>query len=299
MISTNCSNCGKTNHSIKSCDEPITSVGIVCFKLNQSLYNIFIQNLQYISYYDMNNIVLDNINKFNKYNDNIEFLLVKRRNSLNYIDFIRGKYDIVNKEHIINMCSYMSKDEIKLIQTKDFTYLWNNLWLKNANKKKYLEEMNLSKIKFNHLKITNFFNKINSIYETTEWEIPKGKKKQNETNLNCAIREFKEETTINNTDYTILNCLDPIHDLFIGTNSKPYRHIFYNSIIRPDIDDIEYSNNEIDMVQWCKWSELNDYIRPYNSSKINILTSIFLFIINICEDNQFKNKTGFNINVDL
>jgi len=178
----------------------------------------------------------------------------------------------------------MSSAEIEMIKTKDFNNLWCELWLKNAYKKKYLEEMKLSNIKFNHLKNSGILDKIKTNFTSTEWEIPKGRKNSNETNLKCAIREFKEETSLKPDDYHIISCLDPIHDLFIGTNNKEYKHIFYTSIANPDINNIDVYNNEISEVRWCKWSELNDLIRPYNNNKINILTSIFLFILNICEN---------------
>jgi 8-oxo-dGTP pyrophosphatase MutT (NUDIX family) len=226
---------------------------------------------------------MDNIHKFNEYNNSIKFLLVNRRNSLNYIDFIRGKYDIQNTAHINNMCNLMSVDEVNMIKTENFNNLWYNLWLKNSYKKKYLEEMNLSKIKFNHLRETGVLNNIESKYSSTEWEIPKGKKNTNETNLQCAIRELKEETSLSNNSYTILSCLDPIHDTFIGTNNKEYKHIFYTAILDEDNISDDYKNNEISEIKWCKWSELNDLIRPYNNNKINILTNLFLFILNICE----------------
>jgi ADP-ribose pyrophosphatase YjhB (NUDIX family) len=281
----------------KKFDEIATSVGIICIKLDESIHDKFINNIKNISYYDVNNFIIDNIHKFNQYNNLIKFLLVRRRNSLNYIDFIRGKYDIQNIDNINTMFSYMSKDEIDLIKTKDFNYLWSNLWKKNAFKKKYLEEMNLSKIKFNHLKITGKLNNINSEYDTTEWEIPKGKKKTNETNLNCAIREFCEETSYDNNKYIIINCIDPIHDIFMGTNNKEYRHIFYTALVNSDINDqIEYSNNEIDIVKWCNWEEINNIIRPYSKSKLNILTSVFLFILNICENNNDYNN-DYNLKV--
>lgn len=301
MITSNCSNCGKHGHALKNCNEPITSVGIVCFKLDKMIFNKFIKNLENISYYDLNHIMMDNIHKFNQYNNSIKFLLVKRRHSLNYIDFIRGKYDINNLESIRLMCSYMSSDEIELIQNKDFNYLWTNLWMKNAHKKKYLEELNQSKLKFENLKNNGFFDTIETIYESTEWEIPKGRKITSEKNLNCAIREFKEETSFDTTSYQLINSVDPIHDVFIGTNGKEYRHIFYTSLFTSDIEDITYHNNEIDMVKWYKWSELNELFRSYNSNKINILTNIFLFIINICEANnyQFKNKSSNTINVNI
>ncbi len=271
---------------INNQEEPLTSVGIICIKLDKSIYKKFINNLSSVSYYNLNNIVMNNIHKFKEYNDLISFMLVNRRHSLNYIDFIRGKYNINNINEINTMCSYMSTDEISLIKTDDFNNLWKNLWLKNAYKKKYLEEMNLSKIKFNHLKKMGLLDNIKSEYLSTEWEIPKGRKNSNETNLQCAIREFNEETSLTLNDYNIISCLDPIHDLFIGTNNKEYKHIFYTSVLNIDKDDNEYinfKNNEIDKIKWCKWSDLTEIIRPYNSNKINILTNIFLFILNICE----------------
>jgi 8-oxo-dGTP pyrophosphatase MutT (NUDIX family) len=280
-----CTNCGKQNHTNKNCSEPMSSIGIVCIKLDNVLYNTFIKNLQKISYYNLNNIIMNNIHKFNKYNDSIKFLLVNRRNSLNYIDFIRGKYNINDIDNINKMCSYMSSNEINMIKNKDFNILWSELWLKNAFKKKYLEEMKLSKIKFNYLKNLGILDNIKSEYNSTEWEIPKGRKNLNETNLKCAIREFKEETYLSTDDYTIISCLDPIHDIFIGTNDKEYRHIFYTALYNNNINnnDIIYKNNEIEEIRWCSWSELNELIRPYNNNKINILTNIFLFILNICE----------------
>ena len=70
---------------------------------------------------------------------------------------------------------------------------------------------------------------------------------------------------------------------------KEYRHIFYTSVYN-DTNDIyiNHNNNEIDMVSWCGWNELNNLFRPYNINKINILTRIFLFIINICESYNYN-----------
>lgn len=260
-----------------------TSVGIICIKLDKTIEKKFKKNIQSISYYDLNTIIIDNIHKFNEYNNSIKFLLVNRRHSLNYIDFIRGNYNINELDKINKICALMSIDEINMIKNNNFNTLWYNLWLKNSYKKKYLEEMNSSKNKFNHLKDIGFIDSINSEYSSTEWEIPKGRKNSNETNLQCAIREFQEETSLSNKEYNIISCLDPIHDIFIGTNNKEYKHIFYTGLYENNNEIINYKNNEIEEIRWCKWSELNDLIRPYNKNKINILTNIFLFILNICE----------------
>ncbi len=260
-----------------------TSIGIICYKLDNIIYNTFMNNLESISNYDINNLVCKNTDKLKIYDNYIKFLLVKRRNSLNYIDFIRGKYNVNEVDNIHNMFSYMSKDEIEQIKNNNFNKLWSDLWLKNAYKKKYLDEMRTSQSKFNYLKSINFFQNITSEYTTTEWEIPKGGRKNNETNIKCAIREFNEETSLDIVNYKIINTINPIHDIFVGTNNKEYRHIFYTAICNNNVDEnINHSNNEIDTVKWCSLSELNNLIRPYNNSKLTILTCIFLFIINMC-----------------
>ena len=59
-----CNNCGKSGHLFHQCKLPITSIGIILFRINQN---------------------------------NIELLLVCRKNSLGFVDFMRGKYNIYNK----------------------------------------------------------------------------------------------------------------------------------------------------------------------------------------------------------
>ncbi len=109
-----------------------TSVGIICIKLDKSIKQVFKKKIESFSYYDLNTIIIDNIHKFNEYNNSIKFLLVNRRHSLNYIDFIRGNYNINDTDKINNMCSLMSSDEINMIKNNNFATLWYNLWLKNA-----------------------------------------------------------------------------------------------------------------------------------------------------------------------
>ena len=221
-----CSNCNKIGHIIKHCSEPITSIGIFCFKLNNYLEKKFNDNIKNINYYDFdnnNNLNISNILKFNKYNTMIQFLLVRRKHSLNYIDFIRGKYDTSDYYMILNMFNHMSKNEVNNIKTMTFDDLWNNLWNKTANNKLYNKERKEAYHKFTHITNEETLNKlINECnpYDMTEWEIPKGRRDISEKNLDCAIREFNEETALSRVDYNILNCIDTIHDNFICTNNK-------------------------------------------------------------------------------
>ena len=53
-----------------------TSVGIICIKLDKSIEQTFKKKLESVSYYDLNTIIMDNIHKFNEYNNSIRW---KRR----------------------------------------------------------------------------------------------------------------------------------------------------------------------------------------------------------------------------
>ena len=138
-----CSNCNKYGHSNKECSEPITSAGIICLDIHDNLKNNMLKNdidliSEDIGLYNYQR--LSNINKIKKYKDKISFLLVQRKHSLNYINFIRGIYDENDYNQIEKIFSLMSNNEIKTIHKNDFDYLWNNLWEKTA-KKEWIEKI--------------------------------------------------------------------------------------------------------------------------------------------------------------
>tara|TARA_B100001121_G_scaffold308569_1_gene332986 strand:+ start:3119 stop:4039 length:921 start_codon:yes stop_codon:yes gene_type:complete len=292
-----CSNCNKYGHSNKECNEPITSAGIICLDIHDNLKNIMLKNDVDIISDDIalfNYQRLSNINKIKKYKDKIRFLLVQRKHSLNYINFLRGIYDENDYNQLKKIFSLMSNNEIETIKNNNFDYLWNNLWNKTAKKKIYQKEYNESKKKFIKIEKLGYINKlfnIGSEYNSPEWEFPKGRKNVNESNYECAIREFYEETGIDKDNYYLLNNVNSIHDDFIGTNNMNYKHIFYLSIIK-NKDIVNYYNsniksqNEISDIQWYTWADALRIFRPYYLNKVNIINKLFLFFINLCEDNN-------------
>ena len=72
-----CNNCGKIGHLFHQCKIPITSIGIIAFRI-----------------------------KDNK----IEYLLIRRKDSISFVDFLRGKYNLNNKYYILKLISRMTKD---------------------------------------------------------------------------------------------------------------------------------------------------------------------------------------------
>ena len=116
-----CNNCGKPGHVYHQCKMPIISIGTIVFKKTKS--------------------------------DTIEFLMIRRKHSLGFMDFMRGKYSIYNKEYIMNLMREMTNEEKKMIIENDFLKLWTFLWNKNNISNQYKEEQQVSEEKFNALKI--------------------------------------------------------------------------------------------------------------------------------------------------
>ena len=158
-----CSNCGKYGHIPKKCTEPITSLGVINISIDglNFDYNSFLKfvNEKYIEIDDYNFSRIDNIEKLDKYKNNIKFLLIERKHSLAYIEFIRGKYDVnkftskkskneitqndstfIIKNDLYKLFQNMCPKEIEDIKKLDFDLLWNNLWKKTSKKKIFQKE---------------------------------------------------------------------------------------------------------------------------------------------------------------
>ena len=254
--------------------------------------------------------------KFCYYRDKIKFLMVSRRFSLGFIEFIRGKYDPSDSKGIINLFEQMTTDEIKYLSSNDYdTILYHFLNRTDENKEvvlnkiyegKYSAEYCESKVKFNLLMNSeedvdnnipwnmNFYTKyIKPKWTKPEWGFPKGRRdKKAEENLTCACREFEEETGYKKDEYTVLNKIEPIEEKLIGTNGVNYKHVYYlamtSDVKNTALSQLDYY--EIGDVKWLTYDEAMMHIRPYHVDKRKILTRVYLFILNhlIHYDNQFE-----------
>jgi len=249
-----CSNCGKYGHNYRRCLAPIISLGIIIFK---------------------------------KENGKLKYLMIQRKDTLGFVEFMRGKYNLDNVKYIHKLFEIMTIKERNLILENDFISLWNTLWL-NKNNRHFHNEYDSSKEKFNTLK-KGFYNKnklvnLESINKETpekytgpEWGFPKGRRNLKETDIECAKREFSEETGIEEKDYTILH-IKPFSESFMGTNNIRYKHIYYIAEAKETLgNDIEIDKNnffqmsEIGNIEWVTFIDALKKIRPYNIEKKNML----------------------------
>lgn len=280
-----CHNCGSYFHKSKDCTEPITSNGLILVKLP---YYKKITLPDYINIKSYNSNNLGNLSKIKKYNNKIKFLLVRRKHSLNYIEFIRGKYSI-EKDKLINMFKLMSPDEISKISIYKFKKLWEDVWKDKSWSASFQNEYKDSEAKFNQLKKDNLFQylttKLIPEYNYPEWGFPKGRRENTETNLECGVREFCEETSLQKDNFTIINNLAPINEVFTGTNNKNYKSTFYVATLNKNKYEFNIDSNlETGDIGFFTVTQAINMFRDYHSERVKIIENVFLFLVNILEN---------------
>ena len=261
-----CNNCGNYGHSYANCRHPILSYGIILYNYNES-------GVPYI-------------------------VLVERKDSLSYIEFLRGKYkSIYDTEYIELLFSRFSKEELEKIDKYDFDTLWNKLWIHTETinpriKREYKKSKNdFYKLKQGYKKgettinIKYLINKVNTIYISNEWEIPKGRRKMYENNRACAIREFYEETNVDPSLFKLYKNIIPIVEEYIGINKVRYKHVYYIGIIDKKCELIIDKGNkdqytEIKDINWCSKEECLKNIREYDETKRTIIINFFEYLEN-------------------
>jgi hypothetical protein len=285
-----CTNCNKKGHIYKSCLEPVISNGII---------GIYIENLKKENIDDLENFLSINLNnnfKYKKLNNkskissnNIKFLMIQRKNSLGYLEFMRGRYDVNNNQNINYIFEQMTQNEITDILTKEFDLLWNDLWDENNIKNKnHYKEYITSKQKFYELKLnkTDFINNLKPKFSFNEWGFPKGRRELYESDIICAIREFEEETNIKENMYNLLESCNKIKENLVGTNGINYLHNYYLAILNSEkINNIDTKNREIGNIQFMSLEECIDTIRPYHINKIKIIKLLNELINEYLENN--------------
>ena len=119
------------------------------------------------------------------------------------------------------------------------------------------------------------------VYLEPEWGFPKGRRNIKESDRDCALREFEEESGYEDGQYKIIEEIDPEDELFSGTNNIRYKHIYYigESIVNVplSINKDNFSQvSEIRTIKWFTYNEAVDIIRPYNNEKKDTLIELMI-----------------------
>ena len=259
MIKNNiCNNCGKQGHLFHQCKLPIISYGIILFRYSEK---------------------------------GIQYLMIRRKNTFGYIDFLRGKYSQYNLNQVKLFLNEMSIKEREQIINSNFETLWNNMWgIDNSVKleHQYKAEIISSQKKYESLKvgiqmylnteivtINTLIDNCTTKWEEPEWEFPKGRKNYHEKDLDCALREFEEETGLSSNNFKVIENVIPLEEIFVGSNYKSYKHKYFLAYTENITDNLtNYQQTEVSKLDWKTLEECLDVIRPYSLEKKQLIINI-------------------------
>jgi 8-oxo-dGTP pyrophosphatase MutT (NUDIX family) len=211
--------------------------------------------------------------------------MIRRKDSFGFIDFIRGKYSPYNIFQVQNIINEMSLTEKNKILTESFDELWLNMW-GNSNNIQYKNEEVTSSKKMETIKngiiindefitLKDIVDKSLTTWNETEWEFPKGRRNHKEKDLDCALREFEEETGISKEKITVVENILPFEEIFIGTNHKSYKHKYFLAYMNETEEILDnFQVTEVSKIEWKTIDNCLESIRPYNLEKMKLITNI-------------------------
>lgn len=163
--------------------------------------------------------------RFNHKKHTTEVLFVKKRCTYWYTTFVLGRYNVKDDKRLLYMLSRMTPEEKLVILTMNFRIIWDHNWQTHNYNPKFVRKpliqpdsyesrefkfKDLIKDHGNHLRLLISQSKNRPLI----WEIPKGRKINNaENDVECAVREFREETNIIKEQY-----------MFVPINPMTYSH---------------------------------------------------------------------------
>jgi 8-oxo-dGTP pyrophosphatase MutT (NUDIX family) len=249
-----CNNCNRTNHLYNNCRAPITSIGIIAFRSGHH---------------------------------GPEFLMIRRRDSFGFVDFVRGKYSLNDEVYIQRIIDEMTIYEKENLVRLTFEQLWKLLWGEYTRGSQYKNEESISCEKYCQIvagirtkdgkrkTLQQFINDSPTRWLETEWGFPKGRRNYNEKDLTCALRECLEETGYDITTDNIIQNIVPFEEIFMGSDMKCYKQKYFLAMV--DLDKKPKKAHdimEVGLMKWLPYDECIQMIRPYNLEKIAIIQKI-------------------------
>ena len=242
-----CNNCGGKGHLFRTCKDPVLSCGILLI--------------------DRPSVPVTD--------DSAKLLMIRRRDSMTFAEFMRGKYDLEDMDYISTLVKNMTLKEQAALASDSFDVLWRQLWGDDRATSDYLQ----SREKFGTLDRMGLVRNNLSEYTEPEWGFPKGRRMRGECDLACALREFDEETNIPRDSFVVLKNI-ALTETFYGLNGVQYKHVYFVALLKhPEMLNLgqkmtAMQRREISGIGWKTFAEADALVRPQHVERKAMLVQL-------------------------
>jgi len=206
-----------------------------------------------------------------------EILMVKKRFTYHYFEFVYGKYRKRDDKNIIRLLDNMTYREKLAIANLDFSEMWSNIWLSSPENYSPARlhsrppggftsdpKYHRKKAKFDAVFRRDGGKRIRRLIDAStnseaNWEIPKGHRATGELDMDTAIREFGEETELSE-GVNMLWCAKPIVTSH-RSRGTIYKTVYflaeYTGKNTPDVrfrSPLQYT--EVECIKWVSLPEI-------------------------------------------
>jgi 8-oxo-dGTP pyrophosphatase MutT (NUDIX family) len=242
-----CNNCGGKGHLFRTCKDPVLSCGLLLI--------------------DRPSLPVDPTA--------IRVLMIRRKDSMSFAEFMRGKYDPTDIDYLSTLVKNMTLKEQAALASDSFESLWRQLWGDDRTSADFIP----SRDRFYQVDRLGLMRNNLSEYIEPEWGFPKGRRMRGETDLACAVREFGEETNVPRDAYVVLKNII-LEETFTGLNTVQYKHIYFVALLKqPDMVNLSQrftpmQRREISGLAWKTLDEAAALIRPHHVERMGMLNQL-------------------------
>jgi 8-oxo-dGTP pyrophosphatase MutT (NUDIX family) len=276
-----CSNCAAGGHTFRDCPEPVTSFGVIAFR-----YPRLGPAAQGHLLAETAAALAAAAGAAAPQPPQPQFLLIRRKDSLGYVELLRGRYDARDPAYVLDLLDKCTLAErARLLEPgASFDALWLALWSHQATRQ-YRQERDAAHAKFERLRgdagpagLAALARRCTTAWLEPEWGLPKGRRNPHEREVACALREFAEEAGVPPRRVVLARCgAAPIWltEAYTGSNGVRYKHRY--ALARCDADepatlhDNAVQRREVSAVRWAGIADAAALLRPYHAEKRRVL----------------------------
>ena len=220
----------------------------------------------------------------NKY---LKYLVCQRRDSISYIQYLQ---DLIDENNILKYINLMSMEEknrcLEFYYKNDPYTIWKDLWINEKSRIYNTEYKRCTDIFLKNMeKYIEYFKDENIGQKENSWFFPKGRMQNGETDIQCALREFEEETNISSKNISVNKSIC-FEEYYIGSNNLLYKTIYYIAYIPYVPKNVyKYYPNNIRKkfisgeIYDMEWLEYKNAIEKLNDTKQLVLSKINNYIL--------------------